>query len=30
MIDKNTNVDITDKALAFAKPVLGEVKQKLN
>ena len=25
MIDRNTNVQITDEALAFAKPMLAEV-----
>jgi hypothetical protein len=24
MIDRNTNVQITDEALAFAKPMLGD------
>jgi hypothetical protein len=29
MIDRNTNVQITDEALAFAKPLLAEVAVNL-
>tara|TARA_R110000868_G_C10352063_1_gene716407 strand:- start:119 stop:232 length:114 start_codon:yes stop_codon:yes gene_type:complete len=30
MIDRNTNVQITDEALAFAKPMLGDGAVNLN